>query len=320
MYHPFEAGLPGPTGRVYLHEIPGGQLSNLRQQAIALGMGDRFEAVEEMYAAADKILGHIVKVTPSSKVVGDLALALVGRNADPEDFESNPQNYDIPDSVIGFLNGDLGTPPGGWPEPFRTKALAGRIAKAPVLNLTEEQRSELADNPRRTLSQLLFPTPLREYESSIERYSDLSAIPTQEFLYGIELGDEIEVKLERGKSLLLGIQAIGNADARGLRQVMCTVNGQLRVLSVRDESVGSVVDLVERADPAAPGQIAAPFAGVVTLIVEPGDEVAAGQQVATIEAMKMEAAITSPIAGTVNRLAIGRTQAVEGGDLLLEIG
>ena len=138
LYGPFESGLPGPTGRVYVHEIPGGQLSNLRQQAIALGLGDRFEAIEDMYAAANRILGNIVKVTPSSKVVGDLALALVGRNADPADFEANPDKYDIPDSVIGFLNGDLGDPPGGWPEPFRTKALAGRVTKPVVTELSAE--------------------------------------------------------------------------------------------------------------------------------------------------------------------------------------
>jgi len=126
LYKPFESGLRSPTGHVYTHEIPGGQLSNLRQQAIALGLGDRFESIENMYAAANKILGNIVKVTPSSKVVGDLALALVGANADPAEFEANPTRFDIPDSVIGFLNGELGDPPGGWPEPFRTKALHGR--------------------------------------------------------------------------------------------------------------------------------------------------------------------------------------------------
>ncbi|MDN5803466.1 MAG: pyruvate carboxylase, partial [Microlunatus sp.] len=125
VYAPFESGLPSPTGRVYDHEIPGGQLSNLRQQAIALGLADRFEAVEATYAAASRILGRPTKVTPSSKVVGDLALQLVAIGADPDDFEANPKNYDIPDSVIGFLDGELGDPPGGWPEPFRTKALEG---------------------------------------------------------------------------------------------------------------------------------------------------------------------------------------------------
>ncbi|MGL5827957.1 MAG: pyruvate carboxylase, partial [Angustibacter sp.] len=131
MYRPFESGLLSPTGRVYDHEIPGGQLSNLRQQAIALGLGSKFESIENMYSSANKILGNIVKVTPSSKVVGDLALALVGCGADPEDFAANPQDYDIPESVIGFLQGQLGDPPGGWPEPFRTRALQGRGESRP---------------------------------------------------------------------------------------------------------------------------------------------------------------------------------------------
>ncbi|MCX6496806.1 MAG: pyruvate carboxylase, partial [Rhodoluna sp.] len=133
-YAPFESGLSGPTGRVYKHEIPGGQLSNLRQQAIALGLGNQFERVEDMYAAANQILGRPPKVTPSSKVVGDLALHLVAVNADPADFAENPQNYDIPDSVIGFMAGELGDLPGGWPEPFRTKVLQG---KSPKFGLTE---------------------------------------------------------------------------------------------------------------------------------------------------------------------------------------
>ncbi|MFT4110679.1 pyruvate carboxylase [Propionicimonas sp.] len=319
LYAPFESGLPGPTGRVYHHEIPGGQLSNLRQQAIALGLGNRFEAIEDMYAAANRILGNIVKVTPSSKVVGDLALALVGRNADPSDFEEHPERYDIPDSVIGFLNGDLGDPPGGWPEPFRTKALAGRVTRPVVTELSEADAADLAATPRRTLNRLLFPGPLRDYEDAVEAYSELSVVPTTEFLHGVRQGQEVEVQIERGKSLLLGISAIGEADDRGMRQVICTVNGQMRVISVRDESVTSTVATAERADASTPGQVPAPFAGVVTLIVKAGDEVTAGQQVATIEAMKMEAAITTPVAGTVKRVAIGHAQAVEGGDLLLEI-
>jgi pyruvate carboxylase len=320
LYGPFESGLPGPTGRVYHHEIPGGQLSNLRQQAIALGLGNRFEDIENMYAAANKILGNIVKVTPSSKVVGDLALALVGRNADPDEFEANPGAFDIPDSVIGFLNGDLGDPPGGWPEPFRTKALAGRVTKPVVTELSDADTAALAVEPRRTLNRLLFPGPTKDYEEAVADYSELTVLPTKEFLHGLKLGSEVEVTLKRGKNVLLRLSAIGDADDRGIRQVVGAVNGQLRVVSVRDESVVSTEAIAERADPSVAGQVPAPFAGVVTLVVEVGQEVAAGEQVATIEAMKMEAAITTPVAGTVKRLAIGHAQAVEGGDLLLEIG
>lgn len=318
-YAPFESGLPGPTGSVYRHEIPGGQLSNLRQQANALGLGNRFEAVTGMYAHANRILGNIVKVTPSSKVVGDLALALVGRDANPDHFEQHPQDYDIPDSVLGFLAGDLGVPPGGWPEPFREKALAGRAPQPALPTLTEEQTADLERDPRRTLHQLLFPAQLRDYEEAVAAYGDLSVLPTREFLHGLVQGDEIEVELERGRSLLLAIRAIGEPDEAGMRQVMCTVNGQLRVVVVRDESVGASVTKVERANPDDPRQIGAPFAGVVTLVVAPGDDVAAGEPVATIEAMKMEAAITSPVSAVVHRVAIGATQAVEGGDLLVEL-
>jgi pyruvate carboxylase len=319
LYAPFESGLRGPTGRIYRTEIPGGQLSNLRQQANSLGLGERFEDVEEMYAAANRILGNIVKVTPSSKVVGDLALALVGRNADPADFEEHPDRYDIPDSVIGFLNGDLGTPPGGWPEPFRTKALAGRVLKPVVAELSSEDSADLAAHPRHALNRLLFPGPLRDYEDAVEAYSALSVVPTWEFLHGIKQGHEVEVVLEKGHSLELGISAIGDPDDHGMRQVLCSVNGQPRTLSVRDTSVDSSVPTAEKADKAVPGQIPAPFAGVITPVVEVGDEVTAGQQVAVIEAMKMEAAITTPVAGVVKRWAVGAAQSVEGGDLLLVI-
>ena len=144
VYAPFESGLPAPTGRVYHHEIPGGQLSNLRQQAIALGLGDRFEEIEENYAAADRMLGRLVKVTPSSKVVGDLALALVGAGVTADEFAADPARFDIPDSVIGFLRGELGDPPGGWPEPLRTKALAGRPPAKPTQELTAEDEAALA--------------------------------------------------------------------------------------------------------------------------------------------------------------------------------
>ena len=317
VYAPFEAGLPAPTGRVYTHEIPGGQLSNLRQQAIALGLGEKFEQIEDMYAAANHILGNIVKVTPSSKVVGDLALHLVAVGADPQEFADEPGGFDIPDSVIGFLSGELGDPPGGWPEPFRTKALAGRTPRAAVPDLTQDEKEGLSGNRRATLNQLLFPGPTKELDESRERYSDLSVLPTSEFLYGLRTGEEHIVDLEEGKRLILGLQSVTDPDARGIRTVMCTINGQLRPINVRDRSVSSDVPDQERADTSQPGHVAAPFDGVVTINVEEGAEVGAGDPVATIEAMKMEASITAPVAGTVERLALSKTSQVEGGDLVL---
>jgi pyruvate carboxylase len=321
VYAPFESGLASPTGRVYTHEIPGGQLSNLRQQAIALGLGEKFEQIEDMYAAANKILGNVVKVTPSSKVVGDLALHLVAVGADPREFEENPSKFDIPDSVIGFLSGELGDPPGGWPEPFRTKALDGRTRKQPVGELTDEQSEALAGTGRRrTLNELLFPAPTKTYEEALATYGDVSVLDTRDYLYGLRSGQEHTVEIEEGKRLILGLQAISEADERGYRTVMCTINGQLRPVNVRDESVESAVAAQERADPQDDSQVAAPFDGVVTLQVEEGDSVETGAVVATIEAMKMEASITAPKAGTVERLAFSGTQQVEGGDLVLVLG
>jgi pyruvate carboxylase len=258
-------------------------------------------------------------VTPSSKVVGDLALALVGAGADPADFEENPTGYDIPDSVIGFLEGELGDPPGGWPEPFRTKALQGRRAKPRVTELTPEQEEALVTDPKRTLNQLLFPGPTAEFEDSRERFGDLSVLGTSEFLHGLEQGMEIEAEIEAGKRLILGISSVGDADRQGMRTVMCTLNGQFRPVQVRDHSVSADVKAAEKADPKDAGHVAAPFAGVVTPTVGEGDAVEAGGVVATIEAMKMEANITSSVAGTVERLAIAGHQQVEGGDLVLVV-
>ena len=319
VYAPFESGLPAPTGRVYRHEIPGGQLSNLRQQAIALGLGEKFEQVEDMYAAANDILGNVVKVTPSSKVVGDLALALVAAGADPAEFEADPASYDVPDSVIGFLSGELGDPPGGWPEPFRTKALAGRTWKQPSETLTAEQQASLASDRRETLNELLFPGPNAAFHDSRETYGDLSAISTVDYLYGLRRGEEHRVLVREGREMLFGLEAISEPDERGYRNVMATIDGQLRPVSVRDRSVAAEEVSTEKADPRTPGHVAAPYDGAVTVTVAEGDEVEAGQTVATIEAMKMEASITAPVAGTVSRLAVRTTQAVEGGDLVLAI-
>ena len=322
VYKPFESGLPSPTGRVYHHEIPGGQLSNLRQQAIALGLAAQFEKIENWYAAANTILGRPPKVTPSSKAVGDLALAMAAADADPADFEQNPGSYDIPDSVIGFMAGELGNPPGGWPEPFRTKVLEGRTVRSGVKDLTDEDRAALnADSATRraTLNRLLFPGPTKSFEEARESYGDLSVIDTVDYLYGLKQGTDHVVEVSPGVRIFVGLEAIGEPDAKGMRTVMAIINGQLRPVFVRDRSISVTVKSAEKADAAKPGHVAAPFSGVVTLQVEEGAVVEAGQSVASIEAMKMEAAITANIAGTVLRLAIPKTQQVDAGDLLVEI-
>ncbi len=322
VYAPFESGLPAPTGRVYHHEIPGGQLSNLRQQAIALGLGDRFEEIEASYAAADRVLGRLVKVTPSSKVVGDLALALVGAGVSADEFAAEPERFDIPDSVIGFLRGELGDPPGGWPEPLRSKALAGRPPAKPTQQLSADDEVVLVQaGPKRqaVLNRLLFGGPTEEFEAHREQYGDTSSLSANQFFYGLRHGEEHRVRLERGVELLIGLEAVSDPDERGMRTVMCILNGQLRPVVVRDRSIASDIPTAEKADRSNPDHVAAPFAGVVTVAVAVDDAVEAGQTIATIEAMKMEAAITAPKAGKVSRIAVSATAQVEGGDLLVVV-
>ncbi|WP_308160077.1 pyruvate carboxylase [Mycolicibacterium goodii] len=322
VYAPFESGLPAPTGRVYTHEIPGGQLSNLRQQAMALGLGDRFEDVETAYAGADRMLGRLIKVTPSSKVVGDLALALVAAGVSAEDYAADPARFDIPESVIGFLRGELGDPAGGWPEPLRTKALTGRGPARPEQRLSAEDEAVLAaPGPKRqaALNRLLFPGPTKEFEAHRDSYGDTSRLSANQFFYGLRRGEEHRVKLERGVELLIGLEAVSDPDERGMRTVMCIMNGQLRPVLVRDRSIAAVSPTAEKADQGNPAHIAAPFAGVITVKVAVGDSVDAGHTIATIEAMKMEAAISTAKAGTVARIAVAATAQVEGGDLLVVI-
>lgn len=323
VYSPFESGLPGPTGRVYQHEIPGGQLSNLRQQAIALGLANQFERVEDMYAAANRILGRPTKVTPSSKVVGDLALHLVAVGADPDDFAQNPQNYDVPDSVIGFMAGELGDLPGGWPEPFRTKVLQGKTPKFGLTAVSEEDLAKLssldAHVRRSTLNRLLFPGPTADFEKARENFGNLDEVDTVDYLYGLEQGREHVVQISKGIRLYVGLEAIGTPDAKGFRTVMATLNGQLRPINIRDRKIATDVVQAEKADPSNLNHVAAPFQGVVTIQTVEGARVEIGQAVATIEAMKMEATITSSTAGVVRRIAMTKTQRVDAGDLLLVI-
>ncbi len=323
LYAPFESGLPGPTGRVYHHEIPGGQLSNLRQQAIALGLADRFEEIENWYSRANTMLGRPTKVTPSSKVVGDLALHLVAMDVDPDEFEANPGAFDVPDSVVGFMAGELGDLPGGWPEPFRTKILAGKTPNFGEATLSAAQREQLAVPGRSRqalLNELLFPGPTEDFLAVREKYGDISVIATKDYLYGLRLGEETVVEVEPGVSLYVSLETISEPDDRGIRTVMIALNGQVRPVSIKDQAIRVTVTTAEKADPTHSSHVAAPFSGVVSLAVSEGDVVSEGQIVATIEAMKMEAGISATMAGTVTRLAIPPTQQVEAGDLLLVIG
>ncbi|ADP84757.1 pyruvate carboxylase [Pseudofrankia inefficax] len=317
LYAPFEAGLRAPTGAVYRHEIPGGQLTNLRQQAISLGLGDRWADVTECYAIANELLGKPIKVTPTSKVVGDLALFIASGNIDPAVLRAEPEKFDLPASVLGYLAGELGTPPAGFAEPFRERALAGRRPAPPKAELEADDRAALAGDGRRAaLSRLLFPGPWRDYEKAVELYGDSSVIPTEAFLYGLRPGEQVSVFLEPGVEIIVELETIGDADRSGVRTLYLRVNGQPRPIRVRDESITSVSAAARRADPNDPTQIGASLPGIVTFSIKVGDTIDKGTKLAVVEAMKMEAAVTSPVAGTVAELAHESGDSVEVGDLL----
>ena len=318
LYAPFEAGLRSPTGTVYRHEIPGGQLSNLRQQAVAMGLGDRFEEVERLYALCDDLLGNIVKVTPTSKVVGDLALYLLSSGTDPEKLAEDPASHDLPSGVLGFLRGELGVPPGGWPEPFRSRALQGRGGTPPGAELSEQDLRSLGALERRaTLDRLLMPGPTTEQAAYAERYGDVSVVPTKAFLYGLEAGEELAVDLEPGVRLYVELEAVTEADERGIRTLLITLNGQGRPVDAQDHSVKPDIPVREKADTGRGDHVAAPMTGIVTLSVSEEQKVQNGQQLGTIEAMKMESALRAPFGGTVQRVAVSSGTNVEPGDLLL---
>ena len=261
--------------------------------------GEKFEQIEDMYAAANDILGNVVKVTPSSKVVGDLALHLVAVGADPAEFADDPGKFDIPDSVIGFLNGELGDPPGGWPEPFRTKALAGRTWKPPAGELDRRSRpTGLAAAPRErrdTLNELLFPGPTREFHESRETYGDVSVLPTLDYLYGLRRGEEHDGRPRGGQAA--APRPRGDQRARRARlphgdgtHQRPDAPGQ-RPRPQRLLRGGGRREGRPRARPATWPRRSRAWS---RSCVAEGDKVAAGETVATIEAMKMEASITAP--------------------------
>ena len=320
VYAPFEAGLASPTGTVYRHEIPGGQLSNLRVQARALGLGHRFEEVERLYAACNELLGRPIKVTPSSKVVGDLALHLVASQVTPEQLLNDPASVDLPDSVIGFLHGQLGTPPGGFPEPFRTRATEGRSWTPTRKDLSEADVDGLANDRRATLNRLLLPAPSASQAEKAERYGDLSVLPSLLFWYGLDPHcDDTAVELGRGVRLLLGLRSISEPNEEGIRIVGFRVNGQPRDIDTLDRNVAADRPEHARADPTRPGHVPAPFRGAVNVSVAQGDRVDAGDTVAVIEAMKMESSISAPVAGTIESITVLPGALLEPGDLILEI-
>lgn len=332
LYSPFESGLHGPDPEVYEHEIPGGQLTNMMFQASQLGLGSQWLETKKAYEHANELLGDIIKVTPTSKVVGDLAQFMVSNKLTPEDVKSRASELDFPGSVLEFFEGLMGQPYGGFPEPLRTHALRGRrkLDKRPGLFLEPVDFAKLKSELARKFgpvtecdvaSYVMFPKVFEDYKSFVGKYGDLSVVPTRYFLAKPEIGEEFHVELEKGKVLILKLLAIGPlSENTGTREVFIEVNGQPRQAVVEDKqaSVENISRL--KADPTDSSQVGAPMAGVlVELRVHDGSEVKKGDPIAVLSAMKMEMIVSAPHNGVVSGLQVRQGDSVDGSDLVCRI-
>ncbi len=332
LYAPFESGVHTGSSDVYLHEMPGGQYTNLMFQARSLGLAHRWPAIKRAYAAANHLLGDIIKVTPSSKVVGDLAQFMVQNDLDEAQVLAQAATLSFPRSVVEFFQGHLGQPVGGFPEPLRAHVLRGRPhvdgrpgAALPDLDLdalAAELRDRHGPKIRDTdvLSAALYPAVFADYMGFRDQFSDVSRVPTRAFFAPLPIGEEISVEIERGKTLIVRMLAVGELRADGTREVFFELNGQPRSLRVPDRAAAKTVAQREKAAPDDPTAIAAPMPGaVVDLRVKPGDPVKAGDPVVVLSAMKMETVVAAPRPGTVRRLAVAAGDNVDAGDLLVVV-
>ena len=330
LYAPFESGMHSGSSDVYLHEMPGGQYTNLQFQARSLGLAHRWPAIKRAYAAANRALGDLIKVTPSSKVVGDLAQFMVQNDLDEHQLLAQADTLSLPKSVVEFFQGHLGQPYGGFPEPLRGKVLRGQPviegrpgASLPDLDLgalRRELREKHGPGIRDmdVISAALYPAVFTEYMAFRAQYSDLATLPTRAFLAPLPVGQELSVEIEEGKTLVVNLTAVGELGKDGQREVFFELNGQPRSLRITDKAASATVVRRERAEPADPASLGAPMpGGVVELRVKAGETVAAGAPIVVLSAMKMETVVAAPHAGTVQRIAVAVGDTVDAGDLLL---
>ncbi len=335
LYYPFEEGLKAPGPDVYQHEMPGGQYTNLRQQSKSLGLEHRWPEVCEAYATANRLVGDIVKVTPSSKVVGDLALFLVTNKLTEADVMNATTPLSFPRSVVEMMQGLLGEPEGGWPEQFRNivlksahvEPIVGRpgasMPPADFAAAAKEIQAKTQKEPTEedVLSYLLYPQVYLDFQKHWALYGDTSTIPTSNFFYGLQAGEEASVEIERGKTLIVRYLTTGNVREDGTRTVFFELNGQPRAVSVIDHSVAGTVKRNPKADPDNPTHIASPMPGKVSSVaVRTGQAVKKGERLLSIEAMKMETAVYSPRDGKVGEVHVAAGAAVDARDLLLVLG
>ncbi|MBX7167588.1 MAG: pyruvate carboxylase [Pirellulales bacterium] len=330
-YSPFEANLKASTAEVYHHEMPGGQYTNLYQQAQAIGLGHRWHEVCKKYADVNQMLGDIVKVTPSSKAIGDMALFMVTNDLTVDDVLDPNHELAFPESIIDLVSGRMGKPPGGFPARVRARVLRGReqvkgrpgasMEPADLEGTADELTAKLARPIARrdVVSHLMFPRVFADWVQHNERYGQTDVLPTPEFFFGLDLNQEVSIDLEPGKALIFKYLAKGEAHAEGLRTIFFEVNGQPRSVTVQDRSLEGEVRRREKAEPNDPKQIGAPMPGLVVVVaVSAGDSVAQGQKLVMMEAMKMQTTLTAERAGRVAEVVVKPGTQVETGDLLLK--
>jgi pyruvate carboxylase len=333
-YLPFDSGPKAGSARLYEHEIPGGQYTNLREQATAMGLGHRWREVEKMYAEVNQLFGDIVKVTPSSKVVGDMTLFLMAKEMKPADVLVLDETNDVafPNSVVELFSGALGVPPGGSPKKLQKIILRGQapLCGRPSASLApvnfEEEQAALEKSARHAirrddlLSSLLYPDVFRKFDQFRQTYSDVGVLPTPAFFYGLKSGEEITVEIESGKVLIIKFLTISEPHPDGTRTLFFELNGQPREVNVRDRSLRVFERAHPKADAADPGQVGAPTAGVITgIAVQASHAVERGAKLLTLEAMKMQSNIYAPISGRIVKLFVTPGQHVEAKDLLVAI-
>jgi pyruvate carboxylase len=331
-YEPFESGQLAPSADVYRLEMPGGQYTNLFEQARSLGLEARWQEVCRMYAEVNKLFGDIVKVTPTSKVVGDMALFMVGNNLSPEDVATGDRELAFPESVVEFFEGRLGQPPGGFPKTLQKRVLRGRkpLRGRPGASLPpadfDADRQQLERQlhrhvtDREVVTHLLYPKVFTDFANHQRKYSDTSVLPTPVFFHGLAAGEEVSVDIEPGKTLIIRFLTVGDPHPDGQRTVFFELNGQPREVLVADKALTSQVRKRPKADKNDPDQVGAPMPGlVVSVVVTPGEQVAKGQKLCTLEAMKMETTVYAERAGRVAEVLVKPGTQVEGGDLLIRL-
>jgi pyruvate carboxylase len=332
-YAPFDTAPKSGSAEVYLHEMPGGQFTNLKEQAASMGLAHRWPEIARTYAEVNQLFGDIVKVTPSSKVVGDMTMFLVTRGIKPADvLNLEPGGTPFPESVIDMIGGGLGQPLGGWPKKLQhvilgdRKPLKGRPGESlKPLNFKKiaEELSAKLKRPATdddVFSHIMYPEVFAAFTKNEHSFGDLSALPTPAFFYGMKPGQEISVEIEAGKTLFIRLVNIGAVDAEGKRALNFELNGMARQLAIVDRSAKPTIKARVKADSAKPNEVGAPIPGLVTaLAVSVGAKVAKGDKLLTLEAMKMQTTIYAPADGVVDEICVANGDALESKDLILKL-